>query len=246
MTPTPSPQAARVSPRGDWWCSGWAEQGQHQQPTLIQLLLQQGGHLHPGQVLHSEGPCLGKPHTQCGVPHFLLLLIPHFLHLSPCSSRHSAILSSCSSHHPAPPITLLLPSPCSSRHPAPPITLLLLSPCSSRHPAPPVTLLLPSPCSSRHPAPPITLLLPSPCSSRHPAPPITLLLPSLCSSHHPAPPVTLLLPSPQEGRQYWLTRFVAHSLEWLLAVYKMVEMHAADGECAVALATHIASRMTAT
>ena len=151
VTPPPSPQAARVSPRGDWWCSGWAEQGQHQQPTLIQLLLQQRGHLHPGQVLHSEGPCLCKPHTQCGVPRFSLLLIPHFLHLSPCSSP-----SLCH------PVILLLPSPCSSHHPAPPITLLLPSPCSSRHPAPPVTLLLPSPCSSHHPAPPVTLLLPSP------------------------------------------------------------------------------------
>ena len=104
---------------------------------------------------------------------------------------------------------------------------------------------------SLSPTPPVTCTYgyPSPVSLMSPASTVTLLslschlhlLSSSCHLHqlHSSchPPVTLL--SPQEGRQYWLTRFVAHTLEWLLAVYKMVEAHAADGSTyALPTATH--------
>ena len=138
-----------------------------------------------------------------------------------CTPKAHVSVSHTSSPSPTPPdiCTYCYPSPVSLMSPA--STVILLSP------APTVTLCHSHvTCTSCHP--PVTLM--------SPAPTVTVLFSSSChSSCHP--PVNLL--SPQEGRQYWLTRFVAHTLEWLLAVYKMVEAHAADGSTyAVPTATH--------
>ena len=116
---------------------------------------------------------------------------------------------------------LLLSLSCHLHLLSPSCHLHLLS--SSCHP--PVALMSPAPAVIFLSPAPTPLLLSSSCR------PLVTLLSLSCN-----PPVTLL--SPQEGRQYWLTRFVAHTLEWLLAVYKMVEAHAADGKYAVPMATH--------